>query len=123
MNVSETLLLNGFSEVFQSQWGKFNPNDNWFGVSLYHPDAKFKNGNKEVELSVQGMLTPSIEEECINFNTDRKDITNDEEQNIMVLIKKRAIRYVAFKQAGKVLYYSLTGQLPSQDFIQDFIKS
>ena len=123
MNISETLLLNGFAEVFQSQWKSFNPNDNWFVVSLYHPDAKFKYGNKEVELSVQGMLVPSIEEECIDFNTDKKDITNEEEQNIMVLIKKRAVRYVSFKQAGKVLYYSLTGQLPSQEFIQDFIKS
>lgn len=134
MNISQTLLSSGFAEVFQSQWNKFNPNDNWFGVSLSHPDARLTNGDKVVELSAQGILTPNLETErdletreyvvkFIDFNTDTKDITTEEGKNISTLLKNRAVRYIAFKQAGKVIYYSLSGQLPSKEFIQKFIES
>jgi len=102
--------INFMQLAINEGWGKYpkdlNPNNNWFGVSLYYPNVGLRKGNKMIVLSLQGSWTP--------FS---KEIINEYE----VLIKNRSIKYIGFYIDKKPIYQSYTGELPDENFINNFI--
>ena len=80
-------------------------NDNWFGVSKYHPDAWLKRGEKTIKLSLQGMSMPlNIPEQYFEF------------------AKKRDLKYIAFYENNHIIYESWTGEIPSFSILDKFLK-
>lgn len=105
MNLSEQLISAGFEPdtLFGS---KFNPKNNWMGVSVYHPDVYFERGDKVVILSVQGALMPIPELTPENWE----------------LLQSRGARYVGFSINKVKVYQNWRGVLPDEEFIKEFIK-
>lgn len=85
---------------------RFNPYDNWFGVSKYYPEAVLLKGNKKIVLSMQGFLMPNT----VYDNPELKPILDD-----------MSCRYLGFSIAGEIVYETFTGELPDMDFIENFI--
>lgn len=84
----------------------FNPYENWFGVSVYEPNLIFTRGKKAVLMSLQGMSMP---------------LPTSENTGTWELIKSRSCKYIGFKDGKNILYEDWSGNLPSQDFIENFI--
>lgn len=78
---------------------------NWFGCSVYEPDLIFTRDQKKIVMSLQGMAMPKP--------------TRDED---WALIKAGAAKYIGFSENGKVMYESWSGNLPSNEFIENFIQ-
>lgn len=104
MNISELLIANGF-EVTPKD---FNPNNNWFGVSLYHPYVKFTKGDYKVELSLQ---SAAVMPDYYTVREHRE------------LFEAKKSKCIVFYNSNKVMYKSWTGIMPSNEFIGKFIKS
>lgn len=120
MNISEILINNGF-EVYSIAFNnhkpeftvykntKFNSLNNWFGVSLYVPDALFRKDNKEVILSLQGIAA--------SFS----HIPADKKEEVNTLLEAKACKYICLKIEDTILYESWSGVLPSEELIISFI--
>lgn len=108
MNISEFLLKNNFALCDMPEKSKktFSPKNNWFGLSTYCPDASFKNGNKKVILSLQGVSCSFAE-----YKEEHKELWDT-----------MSIKYVCFKNDEKIVYEDYTGIMPNEEFIKDFVK-
>lgn len=91
---------------FEVKPESYTPYNNWFGVSLYEPDAIFRRGDKTIILSLQGVL----------FRHPGYEMEGYEE-----LLKSRAVKYICFKKGGEELYVTHTGILPDNNFIETFL--
>ena len=145
MNFVQQAIDKGF-EVNTGTNRRFNPNDNWFGISVYHPDAVIKKGSKKIVMSLQGMYMkePQLPSAIVDRGIeDGKDYwyVNDKLVHVsntgsrtgyvdaliaandpmMLLVKNRAVKYIRFNEGDTVLYETWTGELPSQEFIDGFI--
>lgn len=103
MNISELLIDNGF-EVTPKD---FNPKNNWFGVSLYCPYVKFTKVDYKVELSLQ---SAAIMPDYYTVQEHRE------------LFEAKKSKYIGFYNSNKVMYKSWTGIMPSNEFVDEFIK-
>jgi hypothetical protein len=83
----------------------FKTNDNWFGISLYHPDAVFLKGDRKIIMSLQGIYTP------MNVPEKYREIE-----------KKCKLQYIAFVESDNIIYETFTGEIPSIEFVDNFIK-
>lgn len=79
-------------------------NNNWFGVSVYEPDFLFIRNDKQIIMSLQGASMPIPTTE-----------------NELSLFYARACKYIGFFQGEKTVYESWSGDLPTQEFIENFI--
>lgn len=79
--------------------------NNWFGLSLYWPDAKFKRGNKLIHMSLNGTT-----------------FYYPEDPDIIEAIRKVEPKYLGFFINDEPVYENWFGNLPSQEFIEDFIR-
>lgn len=98
-------LYKGFKIVGNDE---INPYHNWFGCSLYSPDRVLQKDKKFIKLSLQGIVTR------VNYQVSEK---------YKELFENRAIRYLVFIDNEKIVYETWTGELPSNDFIEDFINN
>ena len=85
---------------------KFNPYDNWFGVSKNMPECILLRGDKKITLSMQSFLMP-------------KDGFHKEE--LKPIFDSLSVRYLCFSNNGEVVYETYTGILPEMKFIEQFI--
>lgn len=100
MNLTQKLLESGFVEtVSESLKTKFNPVNNWMGVSTYHPDARFIKGDIKVILSLQGVLSPPKE-------------------GIQELWDNMAVKYIEISRSGTIVFQTWTGELPDDKLWQ-----
>lgn len=97
------LLNNGFTEILNGK--KFNPKNNWFGISTYEPDAIFVRGDKKAIFSLQGFY----------MNSD--NILNAPKE----LLEQCACRYIALHVGEEMIYETYTGVLPSNELIEQFM--
>lgn len=97
---------------FKPNQEKFNPHDNWFGVSVYHPDLKLIKGNKMIQLSLHGI--------GMNLPTD-----DDMYEKVMFseVAKKSGLKYIGFFYKNKPVYEDWFGNIPNEQFINKFIKT
>lgn len=93
---------------FLSSEKDLKPQNNWFGLSMQHPDLILEKGAKKIIMSLNGMLSPIPDNITAEWET---------------LARSMAIKYIAFKCNEKVLYETHHGELPTQKFIDDFISS
>jgi hypothetical protein len=110
MNYSEFFLANNFSVDRINNKSKFNPYDNWFGVSRQYPDVVLKKDNKEIILSLQGTLGV--------YYINENDIKDD----IIPLMNSMSLKIIVFKKNGTVVYKNLTGIFPDEKFIKKFVQ-
>jgi len=104
MDMTNELIDNGFTvSVAGSKDNDFRPNNNWFGLSLYHPDVRLNKNDIEVKMSLQGISCP--------YNEKYYD-----------LFKSRAVKYIRVKRGDLVLYEDWTGNLPPKELIESIIK-
>jgi hypothetical protein len=85
---------------------KFNPYDNWFGVSKNMPECILLRGDKKITLSMQSFLMP-------------KEGFYKEE--LKPIFDSMSALYLCFKDNGEVVYETYTGILPEMEFIEQFI--
>lgn len=107
-NWTHKALINGFV----ANRDNFNPYENYFGVSIsvskeLDPDVLLKRGNKHFILSLQGLAVPN---------------PNNISEEIKVLFKNKAVKYIAFFIDNNPIYETFSGVLPGMDFIENFIK-
>ena len=106
-NFSHKALIKGFVPFPEY----FKPYDNWFGVSAcayqgYTPDAILTRGDKKIILSLQGMAMPMPKEKIEGWDEVAKECN---------------LKYLAFINGEKTEYETYFGQLPSAEFIEQFI--
>ena len=91
---------------FSTWWENYPYGQNWYGLSVYAPDAWFmKDGfDAEVLISLQGRLTPYPKSE-----EDR------------ILMKNMACRYICIMIGAEVIYETFSGKLPPDELIENFI--
>ena len=123
MNFIEKILAAGFIEQGQKKlveilphkakfipkwWENYPHGQHWFGVSMDRPDAWFrKDGfDGELQLSLQGLQT--------GHPVKEQDI---------LLMDKRACRYICIKVGKDNVYETFSGVLPGADVIDNFIKA
>jgi len=105
MNIVEQLLLVGFKDpVFPN----FNPKNNWFGVSLYHPDVCFERESKTAIFSLNGCL----------MNTD---ITKEKYEELKPIFDEMKAKYICLRSGKEIIYETYTGVLPSEKILNDFL--
>lgn len=90
-------------------WGSdfINPYDGWFGCNVLFtkdksPDVELFRDKKVITLSLQGLYTKPTHL--------YREIWN-----------KVGIRYICFTDKDEILHESWTGELPTQEFIEEFI--
>lgn len=84
----------------------FNSKNNWFGLSVYHPDVVFKKDNRRVVLSLNGCNVPlSIDIYC----------------KYKELFDTRSVKYIKFVKDSTIIHESFTGTWPSVDVFKEFI--
>lgn len=105
INFVELALKNGF-DLYQQDIKSFRPNDNWYGISLYHPDAILIKNKKEIIISLQGLSMRYPYEKIEGFNE---------------IAKQRGLKYISFNIDKQVEYETFFGVLPASEFIKSFI--
>jgi hypothetical protein len=105
-NFVHRAIFNGFD----SKSLRESPYSNWFGVSIYSPDAILlrNKDNKKIHLSFNGATYP--------LNKIQQN------ESLMKLARNRSIKYLAFIENGEAKYETFTGELPDNEFIENFIK-
>ncbi len=108
-NFIDIALDNGFQKIspFTKKPAPHKSRDNWFGVSVYDPAARFEKGNKEIRLSLQSHFWGRIMPEKY-IPAAQKSI--------------RFIKYITLVDAGIFMYESWIGEVPPKELIQEFIK-
>ena len=81
------------------------PKNNWFGVSVYNPDLVIKKGTKILIMSLQRFLTP------LEGFIKHKELS-----------KNMGLRYVCMREAENVVYETYTGEIPSDEILNNFLK-
>lgn len=104
-NFTHKALCKGFTTINDD----FDPYNNWFGVSLYSPDVNLVRENKRIVLSLQGFLMriPKPEENIQGWHE---------------VSKQRSLKYLAFMDDNDIKYETFFGNLPDEEFIEQFIK-
>ena len=92
--------LNGFAWATKNH----NPNNNWFGVSVYEPDLLLVKDEKTIHLSLQGVSSKWVEKYEHLFQTG-------------------SIKYICFRKNDSIEYEDWTGVLPTNEFIQNFLNN
>jgi hypothetical protein len=105
MNILEILISKGFKAITPQ---RFNPSDNWNGVSVYSPDARLIDSTlrKEMILSLNGMLYGNSP----NLNSSHYG-----------LMDSMAIKYISLSIDDKIVYESFTGVMPDDELLRGFI--
>lgn len=102
MNFVKQAIANGFKPTIS----RFNPDNNWFGVSKQDPDVLLVRGNKVIHLSLQGGQMPTPDPLPDGF-------TN--------VAEKMGLCYLGFLEDGEFVYQNWFGKLPDENFINKFI--
>ncbi len=87
-------------------WRKGN---GWHGCTAAHPDVVFINGDKLVYISLQGVLMSVVA-------SPRLMRENAE------LLSSCSARYLCLRDGDKIVYETMSGVLPSDDVLEEFIK-
>jgi len=102
------LIAAGFKETAQTKAGNvYRQSHGWFGVTKYNPDAVFQKENKEVIISLQGLIGMHY--------TTKLDMEDNAE-----VFSCSAAKIIILKMDGKVLSKSFTGIMPD---INSFINA
>ncbi len=109
-NFTHKALYKGFTADVPA----FNPYENWFGVSVsivqgMYPDAILSRNNKQIILSKYGICTRTPLE------------TEEKYSEFKKLSKSGSIKYLCFKNNDQIEYETFSGELPSNEFIEQFI--
>lgn len=102
-NFVDKALIMGFKPNFDVK-----PYDNWFGVSAYCPDLVLIRGGKVITLSLQGSA----------MRIPKEDEMTPE---ILKLMQSVSCKYISFVNDGKYEYENFGGNLPSNEFVENFI--
>lgn len=105
LNIVDQLLNAGFKET----WIKdYNPKNNWFGVSKYHPDALFVRDNKEVIISLGGAFgTIYVPDKILRAN--------------IALFNNTAARIIILFENKKITYLNIHGVFPPTKILNEFL--
>ena len=90
-------ITEALSKGFKSR-KEYSPKDNWFGVSVYHPDLVLEKDNKKIILSLQGTLS--------KWNDAYKE-----------LFDTGSVKYICLKENDKIIYENWTGIFPDNNFL------
>ena len=101
LNFVQAAIQNGFV----ADQPNFNPLNNYFGVSVYHPDVILSRGNRKIIISLQGMAP----------------LPKEKPQGYDQALMSGSIKYIGFYQDEVAVYESYFGKLPDGDFLQGFI--
>ena len=104
-NYAQILLDNGFKPTLYDKKLGYNPNDNFFGVSTYHPYVILIKNDKEVIISLQGMIG------SLYFKDN--EINNE-------VSKQRKLKFIIFINKGEIIYKNSSGVFPDREFIRNF---
>jgi hypothetical protein len=106
-NYAQIILDSGFEPILADKKLGYHPDDNFFGVSVYHPDIVLIRNNKQVIISLQGVMG------IIHFTKD--EYCDD-------VGKKIGLKFIIFKEDDKIIYKNQFGVFPSREFIRKFCK-
>lgn len=111
MKNKESFTVKALNNGFKPFPEYFNGKDNYFGVSTlcskgYTPDAIITKGNKQIAISLQGAFMPMP-----------KLITPE----IQILLNNRSTKYIGFFIDKKAIYQTWSGEMPTEEFINNFI--
>lgn len=101
-NFTHKALIRGF----EGNEKNINPYNNWFGVSTYVPDMILRKGEKKIILSLQGMHMPMPKNKIEGWDE---------------VAKQCGLKYLAFFNGDKTEYETYFGQLPNDEFIEQFL--
>lgn len=121
MTFVDTIISEGFVEQGQKEllslvphkrkwipdwWNHYNTRNGWLGLDVDHPDAWFrKEGvDKELKISLQGMLMPIIIPE-----------------KFWPLLESRSIKYICLKVGKNIIYETFAGKIPDTEVIKNFL--
>lgn len=100
MNFAEKAMRAGFAPTPSD----YRPNDNFFGVSTYSPDAQLKKGGKVIAISFGGQYC----QEFWRMGHGDKEPTHN-------------TKLIGLINSGKPIYVSFDGLVPSNELLESFL--
>lgn len=107
MNLTETLFDNGFTIPVRITNGKpsFSLTNGWMGMTTQNPDITMYKGNRCAMLSLQGSAPNPM------------DITDE----YTARCNSMSVRYIGLYAAGRAIYETWSGVMPSDETIKFFL--
>lgn len=102
INWAWRLYFAGFRSGSRREW---SPDNNWFGVSKYHPDIELIKGDRKVVISLGGFAMR---------------YPNSMSAEMSTMIDNGHARYIRFEKNGRTFYETWEGIVPREHFVKIF---
>lgn len=82
-------------------WVDYPFDSNWYGLTMYHPDAYFECGKFAVKISLNGMT-----------------MGNPRNKNDVDMILNKSAKYIGVFEDGKCIYQTFNGVAPNEEIME-----